>query len=44
MLGGRLSNQPIFILVALFFMAFIFYDIAFSKIIALFNVFFRYVK
>lgn len=44
MLGGRLSNQPIFILVALFFMAFIFYDIAFSKIIALFNVFFKYVK
>lgn len=43
-LGGRLSNQPVFILVTLFFIAFIFYDIVFSKIIALFNVFFKYVK
>ncbi len=43
-LGGRLSNQPIFILATLFFIAFIFYDIIFSKMIALFSMFFKYIK
>ena len=43
-LMDRLSNQPIFILAALFFIGFIFYDIIFSKMIALFSTLFKYVK
>lgn len=43
-ISSSLSKQPVFILAALFFIAFIFYDIIFSKMIALFNIFFKYVK
>ncbi len=43
-LVDRLSNQPVFILAALFFIGFIFYDIIFSKMIALFSTLFKYVK
>lgn len=40
-LGSKLSNQPVFILVLLFFVSFIIYDIIFSKMIALFIIFFK---
>lgn len=41
-IGGKIPNQIIFVVLILSFVAFIFYDIFLSKIIALFRIFFRY--